>query len=200
MPHYFSEKQTSRFKLTKLSCFLRGINLLIYTAPGIFSNKGIDKGSFLLIEKCIIKDNHYILDLGCGYGVIGVTLAKCFPSSKFLLTDINERAVKLSKKNILTNKLENAEAKKRNIFDNIDNDEKFDTILLNPPQTAGKQLCFQMIEESLQHLKKGGTLQLVARHNKGGKSLSKKMKEVFNNVKDISKKSGYRVYLSQRNN
>ena len=81
-------------------------------------------------------------------------------------------------------------------FENIKNE--FDTILLNPPQTTGKQLCFKLIEDSKKHLKNKGYLQIVARHNKGGIELSKKMLEVFNNVKDIAKASGYRIYISQK--
>ena len=75
--------------------------------------------------------------------------------------------------------------------------ENFDIILLNPPQTAGKKLCFKLIEDAKSHLLQNGSLQLVARHNKGGKELSKKMLEVFGNVKDIAKSSGYRIYISK---
>ena len=74
---------------------------------------------------------------------------------------------------------------------------EFDTILLNPPQHAGKDVCMKMIENAIKYLKNGGLLQLVARHNKGGKSFEKKMKEVFGNVKDIAKKGGFRVYVAK---
>jgi 16S rRNA G1207 methylase RsmC len=79
-------------------------------------------------------------------------------------------------------------------------DKKFDVILLNPPQTAGKETCFDMIEGAKEHLKKGGTLQLVARHQKGGRALSEKMKEVFGNVGVLNRKGGYRVYCSKYGN
>ncbi len=75
-------------------------------------------------------------------------------------------------------------------------DKKFNSIIVNPPQTAGKKVCHQIIEESLDYLEDGGILQLVVRHQKGGKSLMAKMNEVFGNAKDIAKKSGYRVYIS----
>ena len=74
--------------------------------------------------------------------------------------------------------------------------EEFDAVLLNPPQVAGKDVCFMLIEESFTHLNKGGNLQIVARHNKGGKTLSEKMRSVFGNVEETAKGSGYRVYLS----
>jgi len=81
------------------------------------------------------------------------------------------------------------------MFDPVEG--KFDVILLNPPQTAGRKLCFRMIEESRKYLKKGGSLQLVARHNKGGRVLSEKMEEVFGNLETIARKGGYRVYVSR---
>jgi 16S rRNA (guanine1207-N2)-methyltransferase len=107
--------------------------------------------------------------------------------------DINT-AVFLARKNIELNKV-NAEARESDIFSSIP--EKFDTILLNPPQSAGKELCFRMIEESRQHLKKNGLLQLVARPRKGGRTLAEKMKEVFGNVEVIAKGAGFSVYVSK---
>jgi len=113
-----------------------------------------------------------------------------------LLTDINERAIYLAKKNILLNGVK-ADARASDLFSGIP--EKFDTILLNPPQSAGKKLCFQMIEKSKEHLNKEGLLQLVARPRKGGKTLAGKMKEVFGNVEVIAKGAGFSVYASKKN-
>jgi len=156
----------------------------------------VDLGSQLLINKCIIKPASKILDLGCGFGAIGVTLAKCFPRCEVVLSDINQRAVTLARKNIKHHKLQNAWAKQSDALSKLPKD--FDHILLNPPQAAGKKLCFQLIEESREHLKEKGTLQLVARSQKGGKSLSRHMEEVFDNVKTIAKKSGFRIYSSTK--
>jgi 16S rRNA (guanine1207-N2)-methyltransferase len=112
------------------------------------------------------------------------------------MTDINERAVMISKKNIKLHSLEGIEARKSNVFSAIN--ESFDTILLNPPQTAGKDVCFRMIQESFEHINKNGLLQIVARHNKGGKTLSEKMESVFGNVGTTAIKSGFRVYASKK--
>ena len=90
-----------------------------------------------------------------------------------------------------------ADARASDLFSGIP--EKFDTILLNPPQSAGKKLCFQMIEKSKEHLNKEGLLQLVARPRKGGKTLAGKMKEVFGNVEVIAKGAGFSVYASKKN-
>ena len=82
---------------------------------------------------------------------------------------------------------------KSDLFSNLP--DHFDCILLNPPMAAGRQLCFKMIEESFNHLNKGGNLQLVARQKKGGEMLSKKINEVFGNMNTVAKKSGFRIYM-----
>ena len=194
MEHYFTKSPKSEIKILKIKEKLRNKEIEFYTASGLFSLKNIDKGSKLLTEKCIIKDNWKILDLGCGYGIIGLALKLAYPNMEVTFSDINERAIQLTNMNL---KLHNIKAKaiQSNSFENIK--DKFDTILLNPPQTAGKEICFKLIEDSKEHLKNKGLLQIVARHNKGGKDLSKKMLETFHNVKETAKSKGYRIYISQ---
>jgi 16S rRNA G1207 methylase RsmC len=191
--HYYSEKQTSEFKISKIKAVLRGEEFEFETAPGVFSKTGIDKGSWLMIERAIINSGK-VLDLGCGYGPVGIAIAKTCPDCKVTLTDTNERAIKLSKRNAKRNQVK-IQAKKGNMYEPVEG-QKFDHILLNPPQTAGKKLCNQMIEEAPEHLNKGGSFWLVARHQVGGKGFEKKMEETFGNVETIKRKSGFRLYLS----
>ncbi|MBS3175997.1 class I SAM-dependent methyltransferase [Candidatus Woesearchaeota archaeon] len=194
-PHYFSKQQETPLHEKKVRVTLRGHLLHFTTGSGVFSKTKIDDGSFLLIEKSDIPETvTNILDLGCGYGPVGIAMAKVFPKAKIVMSDINERAIFLTQKNIRQNKIQNATAIQSDGFENIK--ETFDVILLNPPQTAGKEICFKLIRESKDHLNKNGTLQLVARHQKGGKSLSEYMKVVFGNVKEIAKNKGYRIYVS----
>ncbi len=195
MTHYFSEKQESAINLKKIKIKIEETSLEFYSSSGVFSKDELDKGTKLLIENAEIGQNWDVLDLGCGTGVVGLFVKKRNPGTKILMADINERAVMLSKKNIRLHGFDNIEARKSDVFSNIK--EHFDAILLNPPQTAGREVCFKMIEESKSHLKKDGLLEIVARHNKGGETLSKKMGEVFGNVRDIAKKGGFRVYISQ---
>ena len=195
--HYFTEKPTSELKIYKIKFNIRNKDIELFTASGVFSPRELDTGSDILLKNCIINDNWKVLDLGCGYGIVGISLKLLFPSITLTLSDINERALDMTRKNIKKYNIK-AYVIKSNSFDNIK--DKFDTILLNPPQTAGKQLCFNMIEKSKEHLNKDGILQLVARHNKGGKDLSKKMFEVFSNVKEITKTAGFRVYVSKLEN
>ena len=195
--HYFSQNQTSDYKEESFITTLRGNTFQFVTASGVFSLKKVDKGSELLINKAVVPNEaRSILDLGCGYGPVGIAIAKVFPKAEVLLSDVNERAVFVAKKNIKKNNIANAEVVVSDGFEKIN--KNFDVILLNPPQTAGKQVCQNLIEQSFHHLNNGGTLQIVARHQKGGKDLAKFMESLFGNVEDVAKSSGYRVYLGRK--
>ncbi|NQU79473.1 class I SAM-dependent methyltransferase [Candidatus Woesearchaeota archaeon] len=195
MEHYYSKKQTSSFRPVKMIIRARGRTLDIYTAGGVFSPKKLDMGTALLIDTAVVKPGWRVLDLGCGYGPVGISLKKAHKSIEMVMSDVNSRAVKLTKMNTKVNKVD-VEVICCDSFEKIKG--KFDTIILNPPQTAGKQLCFQMILDSKEFLNDKGSLQIVARHQKGGKQLCKKMEGVFGNVCEAAKKSGFRVYVSER--
>ena len=193
MQHYYSEQQKSLLGVKKIRQKIKGIDFEFYTGSGIFSKGKVDKGALILAENMIIAKNQKVLDIGCGIGVLGIVATKLFDADA-VLSDINKRAVMLANKNTKLNNMK-AEIFQGNLYEKI-NQNDFDVILSNPPQNAGKKLCFELIEESKEYLKNNGTLQIVVRHNKGGKTLSEKMKEVFGNVKVIAKKSGYWVYQS----
>jgi len=193
MEHYYSEQQKSLLNLKKIRQKIKGQEFEFYTTSGIFSKNKIDKGTIILAENMIVNKNNKVLDIGCGIGILGIIAAKLF-NADVAMSDINKRAIMLAKKNIKLNNIK-AEVYQGNLYEPI-KDKYFDVILSNPPQTAGKKICFQLIDQSKKHLKNGGNLQLVARHNKGGKTLSEKMKKVFGNVYVVAKKAGYWVYIS----
>ncbi|MBI3033043.1 class I SAM-dependent methyltransferase [Candidatus Woesearchaeota archaeon] len=195
--HYYSEKQRSSLKPNKITYNILGNELSITTGSGVFSRKKIDRGTEILIENAIIKDNDQVLDMGCGYGIVSIALSKKYKITCTLI-DINQRALAFAAKNLKQNKVE-GEIILSNLYEKLSKTKIFDAILTNPPQHAGKKICFQLIEQAPLHLNKGGLLQLVARHNKGGKHLSEHMKQVFGNVKEIAIESGYRVYVSEKN-
>ena len=193
--HYFSEVQESPLKLRKIESVLRGHKLEFWTAGGVFSPRKVDNGSMLLANESRLEDGWDVLDLGCGYGAVGIAVARAFSKSKIVMTDINQRAIKIARMNKRLNDLKNISILQGSTYSKVKS--RFDTILLNPPQSAGKKICFEMIEKAPDYLKEKGTLQIVARHSKGGKMLSEKMEKVFGNVEVIARKSGFKIYLSK---
>ncbi len=193
--HYYTEKPTSSPKLGIIKTRLKGQGFEFLTSSGVFSKRDIDKGTRLLIENMVINDGDCVLDIGCGYGPIGIVAAKG-PKTKVLLTEINKRAVKLTKENIKLNDVNtNAAVRQGDLYEPVGH-EKFDTIICNLPMSAGLELVFKIIDGSKGHLKENGTFQVVVR--KGSKTIEKRLQETFGNVKTLAKKSGYRVFISKR--
>lgn len=206
MEHYFSEQPTSLFIKEKFETEVLGDKVIINSGSGLFSLKKPDFGSELLIKTFKLPDtlsddkktNLEVLDLGCGYGIIGITLKKHYSDINVTMIDVNDRAIQLSKKNCDENDTE-CLVIKSDIFANpVLKDKKFDMILTNPPFSAGKKVCIEFIKQSFEHLNARGVLEVVAPHNKGGESLKKIMQETFDNVDELAKKRGYRVYSSAK--
>jgi 16S rRNA G1207 methylase RsmC len=193
--HYYSKKPSSPFKKKTVEINLsNGIKLFFVTAAGVFSISRVDRASQLLIEHCEINTRGSLLDLGCGYGLVGISLKKKHPDIDLYMSDINERAFTLSKINARDNNIE-AVIREGNIYEPW-NENKFDSIVLNPPFAAGKNVWKKMITEAPSHLKKEGRLNVVAYHNKGGSRIEKIMETVFTNVRTLVRSGGIRVYVS----
>ncbi len=198
MEHYYSKEPTSKLKLYRLEATLRGFRLRFWTASGVFSPRAIDRGTKALIDNMIVKDGWRILDLGCGYGPIGIVAAKLSPKGFIVMTDINKRAIWLAKRNVKENNVKrNTDVRLGDLYTPVEG-ETFDAIITNPPQAAGLNTCFAIIDNAPLFLHKGGLLQLVARHNKGGRRLAERMKKVFGNCQVIAKRGGYWVYVSSK--
>jgi len=195
MPHYYSRKQDSAFRPRTIASFFRGREFTFRSASGVFSKDRVDRGTSLLAEAMLVTKGDKALDIGCGIGILGIVASSL--GASVTMTDVNERAIALSRKNVAINDAEHASVVMSDLYTSIADDD-FDAILSNPPQSAGKDVCFAIIEGALPRLKKGGTLQLVARPNKGGKTLARRMEEVFGNVSVIAKKSGFAVYMSRK--
>lgn len=190
MSHYYSKNLDTKSSEFEIAVHHKKDSFKMISDHGVFSKDKLDLGSKLLIEKAQIKKNDKVLDLGCGNGIIGVSIARLFDIDLFL-SDVNERALSLANQNLRKLKIK-GKVINSNLFENIN--EEFDVILTNPPYAAGRELCFQIIIQSKEKLKKGGSLQLVARHNKGGKVLGEKIMDVFGNLNILGKGSGFRVY------
>lgn len=190
--HYYVEEPKARYVEHLIRAKILGFDLVFKSASGIFSAREIDKASQLLIENAELPKEGKILDLGCGYGMIGIVAAKACPNCKIILTDINRRATDLAIRNLKRNKIKNAEVQQGNLYGPVAN-EKFDAILLNPPMAAGRKVVMQMISEAPNYLNKAGSLQIVARKTKGGEFLFNEMKKIFSEVIVLAKSGGFWV-------
>ena len=199
MDHYYSAKPTSKSDRKEMKITIGGFNFVLMTDAGVFSKDKIDIGSEVLIKAAQESafPNGNILDLGCGYGTIGLTLAKTFPNREIEMVDVNERALDLSKENAALNEVENVKIYQSNIFASIEGKE-FAAIISNPPIRAGKKVVHQILEESYDHLVDGGKLQIVIQKKQGAPSAQKKMQEVYGNVERILLEKGYWVLQSEK--
>lgn len=197
MAHYYDSKPQGVVKKQTIKIKVKNISFDLTTSSGLFSLKHLDPASKLLIESAVVPKGSKVLDLGCGYGAIGLAIKKLQPSCQVILTDVNPRATRMTQLNAKDLKLD-VDVQKSSILQDIADDD-FDVILTNPPYVAGREICQGFIEESHEHLKDGGSLFLVARHTKGGKFLSTFMQETFGNVEDFARQGGFRVYHSVKN-
>ena len=196
--HYFSEKPESAHKEMTIEGILRNKKLIFKTDTGIFSPKKIDKGTKILVEALELNKTDDVLDIGCGYGVVGIAIADEVAS--ITMTDINKRAVKLAKENIKlndTSKDKNIRVVQGNLYENVKN-KKYDVIISNPPIKAGKEVIHKIVKEGKELLKDNGSIWIVIQTKHGAKSLAKFMEEVFGNVDTITIKGGYRVLRSKK--
>lgn len=165
------------------------------TDNGVFSKSGLDFGSRLLLETIIDDKKESVLDLGCGYGVIGIVYKTFNKESNVYMTDINIRASELSIKNADHNKVL-VNVLNGDGFEAID--QTFDMIITNPPIRTGKKNIYKFFEESLNHLDDLGELVFVMHKKHGVASAIAKCKEIFSKVIVINKKSGYNIVKCQK--
>lgn len=192
--HYYTENPVSEIKEKSFSQTVNGMQLSFVSVSGVFSFENrIDKASELLI-KHFSPSGRSVLDMGCGYGAIGLYIKALYPGQNVWMTDINNRAVEYAKSNAVKNRLE-VNVLNSNLYSGLV-EKKFDDIVSNPPIAAGKKLNTQLISEAPGYLNPGGALWLVAFHNKGGATLKEIMKARFGNAEDIEKSGGMRVYRS----
>ncbi len=192
--HYYTENPTSPLKTREHILKLKnGHEYKFKSASGVYAYKHIDKATKILIEHLIVNGKS-VLDIGCGYGVIGITLKKEYPDLEVYMSDINKRAVEFAKINAKDNNVD-VDIKQGDGYNPWGN-MKFDMIVMNPPIAAGKNVWMRLIREAKDHLSRGGSLQVVAFHNKGGARIKKFMEEVFGNVEDVWKEGGIRIYRS----
>ncbi len=195
--HYYAQHPRAKPKLGLIRTRLRGHFFEFLTASSVFSRKQIDLGTRLLIESMILPEKGAVLDLGCGYGPVGITAATLNPALHVVLVDVNKRAIWLAKENAKRNQVENVEIRQGFVYEPIAA-RQFDTILCNPPVAAGMHLVSTMITSAPTYLKKGGSLQVVVRSRIGGARIQRELETAFGNSEILARKSGYRVLVAKK--
>ncbi len=196
MSHYFTDNRQLPQNRKEISFRFSGFMLKFVTDNGVFSKNRVDLGTEVFLKTLstqMLGDR--VLDLGCGYGVIGITVKKMSPHSQVLMADVNPRAVELAVLNAQKNGVE-AEARVSDCFANIA--ETLSDILINPPIRAGKQVIFAMFEQALAHLEQGGHLMIVIRKQQGAESAWRKLRELFGNCEILEKEKGYWILKSTK--
>lgn len=197
--HYYSHNPQVESNPDEWNFTLRNKNFQFKTDAGVFSKKEVDFGSRVLIEafEMFNEDSSPIIDIGCGYGPIGLALAHSFPMREIHMVDVNERAISLAKKNASINRVDNVKIYESSIFENV-KEEGFAAVVSNPPIRAGKKIVHGILEDSKEYLKDGGELWIVIQKKQGAPSAMAKMEEVFGNVEVVLKKKGYYILKSKK--
>ena len=200
MSHYYDPAPMSASKERIISFEVCGTKISLYTDNGVFSKSRVDEGSLLLLKNVIpLHLSGRILDLGAGYGTLGLSIAVTSPEARVDLADVNTRALSLCEKNAKLLKVDQrVTCLQSDIYSNIEG--PYDSIVVNPPIRAGKKVTYQMYEGAKQHLSDGGSLYLVIRKAQGAESASKYIKELFGNIALLDRKKGYLIYQARKEN
>ncbi|AKM17483.1 Ribosomal RNA small subunit methyltransferase C [Geobacillus stearothermophilus] len=196
--HYYSAAPTSERNPQTWTFTLRGHEFRFTTDSGVFSKRGVDFGTQLLIETFeepeVAGD---LLDVGCGYGPIGLALAKSFPNRLVQMIDVNERALELARENKRANHIDNVRIYQSDLFSEV-GEQRFAAVVTNPPIRAGKRVVHAIFEQSRDHLLDGGELWVVIQKKQGAPSALEKLKELFPFVEVASKKKGYYIIKAKK--
>lgn len=190
MRHYFTNDENEIKEKYSFKANIFDKQFIFNTTNGVFSKEKLDYGSKLLLENLITSDiKGKVLDIGCGYGPIGIILAS-FKDIELHMTDINIRALELAKENARIHNISCVKIYESYIYDEIDT--KFDYIISNPPIRAGKKVIYEIIGSAKKHLNKNGKLWVVIRKAQGAPSLIRDMSDIYN-INVIDRKKGYYI-------
>ncbi|VOZ11422.1 16S RNA G1207 methylase RsmC [Streptococcus pneumoniae] len=189
---YYAENPDAAHDIHELRVDLLGEKMTFLTDAGVFSKKMVDFGSQLLLKCLDVNQGETVLDVGCGYGPLGLSLVKVY-GVQATMVDINTRALDLAQRNAEKN---NAKATifQSNIYARVQG--RFDHVISNPPTRAGKQVVHEIIEKSKDFLEIGGDLTIVIQKKQGAPSAKSKMEDVFGNCEILKKDKGYYILRS----
>ncbi|HEL1586522.1 TPA: class I SAM-dependent methyltransferase [Streptococcus suis] len=189
---YFENNPDLAHDIHELQVQLLGHNFRLRTDAGVFSKKMVDYGSQVLLSALEVDEGARLLDVGCGYGPLGLSLAKAY-QLEVTMVDINNRAIELAKWNAEKNGIQ-ATIFQSDLYQAVQG--QFDAVISNPPIRAGKTVVHQVITGAKEHLKSGGRLTIVIQKKQGAPSAKAKMEETYGNCEIIKKDKGYYILES----
>ena len=195
--HYYQKEQSDLHSNPNTFDFnFKGLNLKYKTDDGVFSKKYIDYGSFVMLNTYVPNNvEGPVLDMGAGYGALGITISKLYDLNVHMC-EINERAYNLIKENAKRNKANNVEVYHSDLFEALPENQKFASIVTNPPIRAGKQVVFAIYDGSYERLVSGGELWVVIQKKQGAPSSKTHLEELFGNCEIVNKDKGYYILKS----
>ncbi|QTD39854.1 class I SAM-dependent methyltransferase [Sporosarcina sp. Te-1] len=196
--HYYSKKPSVKSDPKEWKTAIRDVDFRFKTDAGVFSKGELDFGSRLLAESFELPQvEGDLLDVGCGYGPIGLSIAVSFPDRNVHMVDVNERALALARCNAELNGISNVEIYPSDALSAVSGD-RFAAVITNPPIRAGKETVFTIYEGAHAKLVPGGELWVVIQKKQGAPSSSSKLEELFGNVETVAKNKGYFIFRSKK--
>ena len=189
--HYYTRIPQSASRPAECTFTYRGTEMTFQTDAGVFSRGEVDTGTKLLLEALPEEMHGEILDLGCGWGVIGISIARTWPETRVTLADVNTRALELSRENAEKNRAEVVCAESDGLA--AFGGKTFDAVVTNPPIRAGKQVIYKMFADAAACLKPGGALYLVIRKQQGAESCIRYLQTVYSDVEKLDRSGGFWV-------
>ncbi|MCI4330986.1 MAG: methyltransferase [Thermoplasmata archaeon] len=190
--HYFSPRPASASQPKERRFLYKGQILTFVVDRGVFGSHGLDPGTALLIEALDVRPTDEVLDLGCGWGAVGIAAAKSAAQGQVVMTDVNRRAVYLSRGNARRNGITNVTVRSGKLFDPV-GETRFDVVATNPPYHAGRPLVLELLAQVPVHLKPGGRFLIVGKGSQGIKFYQEWMEQAWGSVEVRCRGSGYRV-------
>ena len=193
--HYYTDHPESPSEIREITYSLPAGELRLKTDRGVFSGSRVDHGTDILIRTLLEQEKGpaQLLDIGCGYGPIGIALGRTWPRCRVLMVDVNHRAMDLARQNAQENGVD-AVVKEAGSLP----DEFFEVIVTNPPIRAGKQVVYGIFQQALDHLPPGGRFYAVIRKNQGAASAVRELERLFGSCETIERQSGFHILRSVR--
>lgn len=192
MSHYYENNPDLISQPSEIVANIKNIDYTFVTDHGVFSKKAVDFGTKVLLESITLHEPNHILDVGCGYGVVGIVLKHHYPKAHITMFDVNTRAVALAKENVARYNLEDIEVLES---DHVPKHlENVSVAILNPPIRAGKETVFRLYRQSHDALQPGGELYIVIQKKQGANSSKLFLEELFKEVQIVNRHKGYYVF------